>query len=92
MDFIGKEQLVGKEKVIDACQKSADYLTSLTTKFSKFTVSADDDRVVIDSTADYADEEQNRACVASSDICRFTNGILAEITSYTTDVSETQHP
>ena len=82
-NLVGNEQLDGKEKVMDACQKSAAYLTSVTTNFSKFIIIADTDHVVIDSTAEYTDKEQNKTSIASCDIYRFAGGKLVEITSYT---------
>ncbi len=87
-NLVGNEQLEGKEAVVNACQQSADYLAGVITSFSKFRVIVDTDCVVIDSTADYVDEQQKRTTVASCDIYVFVAGKLSEITSYTIDLTQ----
>ena len=84
---IGNELINGKEKVIEACQQSASYLATITTKFTRFTVIADTSHVVIDVRAEYVDTQQNATRIASCDIYGFTDGKLSEITSYTVQLS-----
>lgn len=85
-NLVGSERITDKENVIRACEQSAHYLASVTTNFSKFTVIADETRVVIDSVAEYVDEQQNKSSIASCDIYEFLDGKLATITSYTIPV------
>lgn len=87
-NLVGSERIIGQESVIRTCQESAAYFDTVTTTFAQFVVLTGDDFVVIDSLADYADAHQQITRIASCDIYRFTDGKLAEITSYTTDVSE----
>ena len=86
-NLVGNQQTNGHENVIKSCQQSADYLASVTTTFSQFTVIVDGTHAVIDSLAEYVDDQQNKTCIASCDIYEFIGGKLAKITSYSVDVS-----
>ncbi|GAB3954281.1 hypothetical protein GCM10028805_39450 [Spirosoma harenae] len=87
-NVVGSQHIEGKQNVIDACQQSAAYLAGVTTTFHKFVLITTDNYVVIDSTAEYVDSEQNSTTVASCDIYEFSSGKLAAITSYTIQVNE----
>ena len=86
-NLVGDQQIKGHENVIKSCRQSADYLATVTTAFSQFTVIVGGTHVVIDSLADYVDEQQNKTHIASCDIYEFIEGKLAKITSYSVDVS-----
>lgn len=90
-NLVGSERIVGKESVLRTCQESTAYFNTVTTTFVQFVVLTGDDFVVVDSLADYTDAQQQTTRIASCDIYRFENGKLADITSYTTDVSEQPH-
>jgi len=85
-NIVGQRRVEGKEKVIAVCRESAAYLTGVVTNFVKFRIVVTDDCVVIDSVAEYTDEEEQLSYVASCDIYDFTNGEVSEITSYTVEV------
>lgn len=87
-NLVGSERIAGKVDVMRTCRESASYFDTVTTTFTQFVVLTGDDFVVIDSLADYRDAQQQTNRIASCDIYRFTDGKLADITSYTTDVSE----
>ncbi len=88
-DIVGGEHHAGREKVIETCESSAQYLASVSTRFLKFRVlSADESCVVIDSTAEYSSAGQPPALVASCDIYRFSEGTISEITSYTIELGK----
>jgi ketosteroid isomerase-like protein len=84
---VGDDPLVGKEEVVNACEESAEYLDGVTAKFTRFNVLSGEDFVVIDSEADYEDED-DASTVASSDIYKFEDGKLIEITSYNVEIGE----
>ena len=86
-NLVGNQQINGYENVIKSCGQSADYLVGITTTFSQFTVIVGDTHVVIDSLAEYGDDQQKRTCISSCDIYEFIGGKLAKITSYSVDVS-----
>lgn len=85
-NLVGSERIMGREGVVQTCQQSATYFDTVTTTFLQFVVLTGDDFVVIDSLADYTDAQQQTTQIASCDIYQFTDGKLAEITSYTTEI------
>ena len=85
-NIVGERLVEGKEKIIAVCRESAAYLTGVTTDFVKFRTVVTDDCVVIDSVAEYTDNEEKTSRVASCDIYNFTNSKVSEITSYTVEV------
>ena len=87
-DNVGGEQIHGKDNVIHTCEQSAQYLATVTTKFSKFKTIVGENCVVIDTAADYIDAENNVSVVASCDIYQFTEGKVSEITSYTVELNK----
>lgn len=86
-NLVGNESLVGREPIIQACQQSADYLSTVTTTFSKFTMLTGTDFVVVDSTADYVDEQKETTRIASCNIYVFIDSKLTGITSYSIDIT-----
>jgi len=91
-DIAGAERLDGREAVIAACESSAAYLSEAKTEFRRFRVLGGADWVVIDSLAEYTDPDHATSVVASCDIYRFTDGMLAEITSYNIGLNEPDRP
>lgn len=84
---IGGQQLTGKAAVIEACDQSARYLANVTTRFARFRVVVGETTVVVDSLADYIDDQQERTTVASCDLYDFADGLLIGVTSYTMEVN-----
>jgi hypothetical protein len=80
--MVGGELILGKEKVIETCEKSTNYLKTVTTTFSKFLVLDNDDYVTIDTISEYLEQDKSVSKVASCDIYKFDQGQLTEITSY----------
>jgi ketosteroid isomerase-like protein len=83
---IGGPHARGKDAVVSVCEESARYLTQVTTTFLHFRVIQADDCVVIDSRAEYIDNQDGSSNVASCDIYDFTGGKLAAITSYAVEL------
>ncbi len=84
---VGEDPIEGKAAVLSTCEESAEYLDGVTAKFTRFNILAGPDFVVIDSQADY-EEEGDESTVASSDIYKFKDGKLVEITSYNVEIGE----
>ena len=87
-DIVGGEQYAGREKVIEACKSSAEYLATVSTRFLKFRVLPAGAYVVVDSTAEYSSAGQPTAIIASCDIYHFSDGRITEITSYTAELGQ----
>ena len=85
-EVVGDRDIVGREAVIAACDESASYLAGVRTTFTAFRVSVGVDFVLTDGRAEYADGD-DVSRVASCDVYRFDGGELAEITSYTVELS-----
>ena len=86
--LVASEQYAGREKVIEACESSAQYLATVSTRFLKFRVLSAEGYVVVDSTAEYSSVGQPSAIIASCDIYRFSDGNVTEITSYTIELGK----
>lgn len=83
---VGGMHARGKDAVVSVCEESAKYLTQVTTTFHHFRVIETNDCVVIDTRAEYVDNQDGPSSVASCDIYDFTNGKLAGITSYAVEI------
>ncbi len=79
---VGGADTHGKDAVVSLCEESAKYLAQVTTTFLHFRVIEAHDCIVIDTRAEYVDNQDGSSNVASCDIYDFTDGKLATITSY----------
>lgn len=59
-NLVGNQQINGYENVIQSCGQSTDYLADIITTFSQFTVIVGDTQVVIDSLAEYGDDQKKK--------------------------------
>jgi hypothetical protein len=84
--LIGDKVLVGKDSIMETCNQSAQYLKGVKTQFKKFNIVKNDKSVVIDSLADYIDENNAITTVASCDIYAFVGAQLTQITSYCIEI------
>ena len=79
---VGEWELTGKPAVVNACQRSAEYLATVRTDFRHFRAFVGEQWVVIDSLANYTDRQGAVSIVASCDIHEFEGDRLARVTSY----------
>jgi hypothetical protein len=86
-NMVGGDLLTGRDAVIVRCDASAAYLAGVITTFDRFKVIVGDQGVAVDSVATYVDRNGETTVVASCDLYDFINGTIAEITSYTVEVS-----
>ena len=85
-NLVGAEPVIGKEDVVSACEQSSEEMAKATTTFNRFRLVTAENCVVVDSEAEYVDEVNHSSVVASCDIYDFSNGQLAQITSYTIEL------
>jgi ketosteroid isomerase-like protein len=85
--LVGGTDAHGKDAVMAICEGTTEGLAGVETTFHRFKVIEADDCVVIDSRAEYVEEEGRSSSVASCDIYDFADGRLAAITSYTVELS-----
>ncbi len=88
--LIGGDDLKGKEAVLKACDTSAEYLANVETTFLKFKTFVSDNTIIIDSMADYVEENGEKSTVSSCDIYEFEDGKLKQITSYTIELQQSK--
>ena len=86
-NIVGNEELVGRESVIDRCDESAKYLESVSTTFIKMKITRAETCVVVESVAQYKDQEHQTSNVASCDVYQFSDERLVEITSYNIELN-----
>lgn len=79
---VGGEKYIGRDVVIDQCEKSASDLATVPTTFTKFKVRQAQACILVESIAQYKDNEDQLSTVASCDVYQFADGLLIEITSY----------
>ena len=81
-NIIGKEKLVGWEALIDHRKKSAKFLETVSTTLAKPKIYRTEAYVVLESAAQFQDQENQTSSVASCDVSQFSDGRLVQITSY----------
>ena len=88
-NMIGGEVIRGKAEVKKICEESATYLATVKTTFTKSKTFVGENFVVIDSSAEYLDDKNEKSIVSSCDIYEFEDTKLVEITSYNIELPQT---
>jgi len=89
-NIVGSEELMGREAVIDRCDKSAKFLAtvSATITKTKLDIHRAERFVVVEGAAQFQDQENQTSGVASCDVFQFSDGRLIEITSYVIELNK----
>jgi hypothetical protein len=87
-NIIGREELIGREAVIDQCDKSAKFLETVSATITKLKIIRAERLVVVEGAAQFQDQENQTSGVASCDVFQFSDGRLVEITSYNVELSK----
>ena len=87
-NMVGGDVYKGRAEVVDACDESANYLSTVKTTFHKFKSYLGGDSVVVDSLGEYVDEQNETSIVASCDIYEFQDGKVREIISYAIELPQ----
>lgn len=81
--IIDDNHFIGKEAVIQHCEKVSDYFNSVRTDFRTLHVIQDGNKIAINGTAEFFKDDQRVSYVSACDIYLFnSNGKLEKITSY----------
>ena len=86
--IVGREELMGREAVIDRCDKSAKFLETVSTTITKLKINRAETFVVVEGAAQFQDQENQTSSVASCDVFQFSDGRLVEITSYVIELNK----
>jgi hypothetical protein len=81
-NLVAREELMGREAVIDRCHKSAKFLETVSTTITKLKINRAETFGVVEGAAQFQDQENQTSSVASCDVFQFSDGRLVEITSY----------
>jgi len=82
-NMVGEKLINGKDEVIAFCNQTAQYFTTVATKFTLDNVITDGDCIAINGTAEFYIEKESRInFISSCDVYKFEDGLLKEITSY----------
>jgi len=87
-NIVGREELVGREAVIDRCDKSAKFLETVSPILTKLKINRAETCVVVEGAAQFQDQENQTSSVASCDVFQFSDERLVEITSYVIELNK----
>ena len=87
-NIVGREELMGREAVIDQCNRSAKFLETVSTTITKLKIIRAETFVVVEDAAQFQDQENQTSRVASCDVFQFSDGRLVEITSYVIELNK----
>ena len=84
-NMIGREELIGREAVIEQCNQSAKFLETVSTTYPKLKIYRAETCVIVEGAAQFQDKDNQTSSVASCDVFQFSDGQLIKITSYVID-------
>jgi uncharacterized cupin superfamily protein len=84
-NIIGREELMGREAVINKCAEGAKFLETVSTTDLKLKIYRAETCVIVEGAAQFQDKDNQTSSVASCDVFRFSDERLVEITSYVID-------
>ena len=87
-NIVGREELMGREAVIDRCDKSAKILETVSATITKLIINRAEIFVVLEGAEQFQDQENQASNVASCDVFQFSDGRLVEITSYVIELNK----
>lgn len=82
-EVVEENTFVGKEAIVENCNQVLAYFKSVITDFKTLNVIAQDNKVVINGTAEFSRNGQRVSFVSACDLYEFNeNGQIQQITSY----------
>lgn len=81
--IIEEDKFIGKQAILDNCEKVGNYFKTVTTDFKTLNIIADGSNVVISGTAEFMRENKRISFVSACDIYEFNEkNQIQNITSY----------
>ena len=71
--IVGREELVGREAVIDQCNKSAKFLETVSATITKLKINRAETCLVVEGAAQFQAQENQTSSVASCDVFQFSD-------------------
>ena len=82
-EVVEENTFVGKDAILENCNQVAAYFKSVTTDFKTLNIIAQDNKVVVNGTAEFSRNGQHVSFVSACDLYEFNeNGQIQRITSY----------
>ena len=82
-EVVEENTFIGKESIIENCNQVAAYFKSVTTDFKTLNIIAQDNKVVINGTAEFSRNGQRISFVSACDLYEFNESDqIQRITSY----------
>jgi hypothetical protein len=81
-NIVGREELVGRQAVIDKCDKSAKFLETVSTTMLTLKIHRAGTVIAVEGAAQFQHQDNHTSSVASCDVFQFSDGRLVGITSY----------
>ena len=87
-NIVGMEELIGREAVIDQCDKAAKFLETVSATITKLKIIRAETFIVVEGAAQFQDQKNQTSSVASCDVFQFSDGQIVEITSYNVELNK----
>jgi hypothetical protein len=73
-NIIGREELMGREAVINKCAEGAKFLETVSTTYPKLKIYCAETCVIVEGAAQFQDKDNQTSSVASCDVFQFLDG------------------
>jgi hypothetical protein len=87
-NIVGREELMGREAVIERCTEAAKFLETVSATLTKLKINRAKTCVIVEGAAQFQDQENQTSSVASCDVFQFSDERLIEITSYVIELNK----
>lgn len=82
-NVIEENRFVGKQAIIDNCEQVGSYFKSVTTDFKTLNIISEENKVVINGTAEFSRDNKRVSFISACDVYEFNeNDQIQTITSY----------
>jgi ketosteroid isomerase-like protein len=80
---VGEDRFTGRQAILDQCEQVGNYFQSVTTDFKTLNVITEGNKVVINGTAEFLNDNKRVSFVSACDIYEFDeNNQIQHVTSY----------
>lgn len=82
-EVVGENRFIGKKAILENCEQVAAYFKSVTTNFQTLNVIAEDQKVVVNGTAEFFRDGKRVSFISACDLYDFDeNNQIQKITPY----------
>ena len=82
-EVVEEDKFIGKNAIVENCNQVGQYFKSVTTKFNTLNVIAEDNKIMVNGTAEFIRDGKRISFVSACDIYEFNDSDqIQKITSY----------